>query len=128
MSNPETDLSLDETRPNWRRRLGLGAGVLLLLLFVAYFFGTSSFFLRQFVLPKVSKSLNAQLTVGDASISPFSKIVLTKVLLRTTGAEPLLAVEEVRVRLGVFSLLSGAIRVDELAVVGPRLPDWELPN
>ena len=121
MSNSENELPSDASQPKWGRRLGIIAGVLVLLLFVAYFVGTSSFFLKRFILPRVGKSLNAQLTVGDASISPFSKIVLRNAQLRTTGAEPLLTVDEVRVRCGVFSLLSGSIRVDELTVVAPQL-------
>ncbi|MBI3415148.1 MAG: AsmA family protein [Verrucomicrobia bacterium] len=121
MSNSENELSADNSPKKWPRLLGIGAGALFALLLVAYFVGTSAYFLKSFILPRVGKLLGAQITVADASISPFSKIVLNRLQIQTTGNEPLLTVEEIRVRAGVFALISGNIKVDELAVVAPKL-------
>src|SRR5436305_2099840 len=69
-------------RPARRKRRGIlrtllwVCGVLVVLLVVAYFVGTSSAFLKGVILPKVSHSINADVTVADASIHPFSSVVL----------------------------------------------------
>ena len=71
---------------------------LFALLLVTYFVVTSSAFLKGVILPKASKSLNAEIKVEDASLSPFSSVTLKKLTVRTTGAEPLVAAEEVRAK------------------------------
>ncbi|MEO8426639.1 MAG: AsmA family protein [Verrucomicrobiota bacterium] len=123
MAEP-TDPTDDEApteRPLWGRRLALGGGALLLLLLVAYFVVTSTVFLKHVILPRVGKSLNGELTVADASISPFSKIVLRQIKLQTTGAEPLFTAQELQLRWGLFSVLGGNIKIQELTLTAPRL-------
>src|SRR5204863_7772662 len=82
----------------WFRTLVWVFGVLLILLVVAYFVGTSTAFLKGVILPKASASLNAKVTVTDASISPFKQVVLKDLKVETTGTEPLLVAPEVRLR------------------------------
>src|SRR5262249_33974121 len=72
-------------RRTWPRKLALVFGVLFLLLVVLYFVATSSAFFKGVVLPKVSKALNADVTVSDASISPFSQVVLRDLKVQTPG-------------------------------------------
>ncbi|HZQ45539.1 MAG TPA: hypothetical protein VFC07_00890, partial [Verrucomicrobiae bacterium] len=80
----------------WLKRLLKVVAALVVLLVVFYFFATSAFFLRHFILPSASKSLGAEITVEDASISPFSHVELHGVKVQTTGAEPLATVQDVK--------------------------------
>jgi hypothetical protein len=42
--------------------------------------------------------MNAEVTVDDASISPFSAVTLRNLKVRTTGDQPLISAAEVRLR------------------------------
>src|SRR5436190_17887396 len=103
-------------RPPWGRRLAMVGGALLLLLIVAYFVATSTVFLKLVILPRASKSLNGELSVADASISPFSKIVLRQIRMQTAGGEPLFSAQEMQIRCGPFSVLAGNIKIQELTL------------
>jgi len=115
-------------RRRWLRALIWGLGGLVVLLVVAYFVGTSSAFFKGVILPRVGKAMNAQITVSDASISPFSQVVLRNLKVQTTGAEPLVTVAEVRLRYSLMAILGGNIRVDEVAVVAPTVTLVKNPN
>lgn len=108
-------------RRGWLRKLAIAAGSLVVLLVVLYFVATSSAFVKGVILPRVSKSLNAEITVTDASISPFSQVVLKGLTVKTTGSDPLLQVQEVRLRYSLRSILGGNIKVDEVTVASPVL-------
>jgi uncharacterized protein involved in outer membrane biogenesis len=106
-------------RSSWLRKLLLVFGSLLVLLVVAYFVGTSSAFFKGVILPRASKSVGGQITVAEASISPFSQVHLRQLKVQTTGSEPLLQAEEVRLRYSLWSILSGTMKVDEVTVTSP---------
>ena len=106
-------------RPSWRRRLLFIGGGLLLLLGVAYFVVTSSAFFKGVILPRASKAVGGAVTVADASVSPFSQVYLRQLKVQTTGPEPLLQAEEVRVRYRLLAILGGTLNVDEVTVVSP---------
>ena len=106
-------------RSSWRRKLLFISGGLLLLLVVAYFVVTSSAFFKGVILPRASKALGAEISVADASISPFSQVKLRQLTVKTTGAEPLMQAEEVRLRYSLRSILGGTIKVDEVTITSP---------
>ena len=115
---------MSEIRPVTRRSrrtklkfFGVLAGVLL----VTYFVVTSGPFLKAVVLPIASGKLNADLTVGDISLSPFSSLEIRQLVLRPKGAEPLVSIGMARVRYGLFAILAGDIRLDEVTVESPEL-------
>lgn len=114
------DDSIEEVdqKPNWKKRIGIAVGVLLALLVVGYFVGTSAAFLKGVILPRVGKQMNAEITVDDASVSPFSSVTLKNLRVKTTGTEPVVAVSEVRLRYGLIDIIKGHIRVDEATVDG----------
>ena len=121
MANATIELSQPVKRRSWKRRLTrIGAGFLLLLI-VLYFVATSAAFLKGVILPRASKALNAEVTVGDASLSPFSQIILRRLQVRTTGAEPLFQANEVRLRYSLWSILGGNIKVDEVTFDSPAI-------
>src|SRR5690348_17214185 len=82
----------------WLRLLAVVVGGLLVLLLVLYFVVSSSAFLRGVILPKVGNSLHADISVADASLSPFSQLTLHRLKVQPIGAEPLLTADEVKVR------------------------------
>jgi uncharacterized protein involved in outer membrane biogenesis len=96
-------------------------GVLVVLLIVVYFVATSSAFFKGFILPKVSKSLNAQITVADASISPFSQVVLHDLKVQTVGPDPLVTAPEVRLRYSLMDIIRGHINIDEVTLTSPTI-------
>jgi len=99
----------------------LAGGGLVILLIILYFVATSAAFLKGVILPRVSKALNAEITVGDASISPFSQVVLRQLTVKTTGTEPLLQANEVRLRYSLWSIIGGKIKVDEITLDTPKI-------
>src|SRR2546428_6304486 len=121
MPNQTTESAKPVKRRSWRRRLLTLFVGLVVLLFILYLVATSAAFLKSAVLPRVSKALNAEITVGDASLSPFSRVVLRQLTVKTTGAEPLLKANEVRLRYSLWSILGGNIKVDEVTLDSPAI-------
>ena len=117
MTNPSS--SPPRKRSSWLRKLLFAFGSLLVLLVVAYFVVTSSAFFKGAILPRVSHAMGGEVTVADASISPFSHVTLRQLTVKTTGAEPLLQAEEVRLRYGLFAILGGMLKVNEVTIVSP---------
>ncbi|HXG48291.1 MAG TPA: hypothetical protein VNO52_11755, partial [Methylomirabilota bacterium] len=101
------------------RRFLFGLAGLVLLLAACYLTVTSSFFLKSVILPRVGEALRARVTVADAALSPFSRLVLHDLRIEPDAGEPLLAVGEMRVRYSLMDMLGGRIRVEEIAVVAP---------
>src|ERR1051325_7759296 len=112
-----------DVRPGarWGRRIGIVFAVLILLLVVLYFVATSSAFLKGVILPRAGKSLNAQITVDDATISPFSAVTLKNFKLKTTGDQPLVSANEVRLRYHLMDIIKGHINVDEVTLDTPTV-------
>src|ERR1044071_6903854 len=105
--------------PRKRRGLrvfGIILGVFLLFLVVAWFVGTSEAFLKSVILPRVSKSMNATMTVEHASISPFSHVRFQNLKVVTTGTEPLLSAQDVNARYSLMKIISGNIVVQEVEI------------
>src|SRR5256885_875848 len=121
MANATPESSRPVKRRSWKRREAQISAGLLLLLVVAYFVATSAPFFKGVILPRVGKALNADVTVGDASLSPFSRIVLRQLKVKTTGAEPLLQADEVRLRYSLWSIIRGNIKVDEVTLDSPAI-------
>ena len=105
----------------WLRGLAWVVGILAVLVVALYFVATSSAFFKGFILPRASAALNAKLSVSDASLSPFSQIILHNLKVETTGAEPLVVAPEVRLRYSLFDILGGNIHVDEITLSSPTV-------
>jgi uncharacterized protein involved in outer membrane biogenesis len=112
----------------WPRRLAWFTAIVLVLLVAVYFVATSSGFLKAVILPRVGGALNAAVTVGDASIHPFSGFVLRDLKVQANGQPPLLTASEVRVSYHLFDILGGNFHVDEIALVSPTIELVENPD
>src|SRR3954470_12722762 len=125
---------MDEQKmPQPRKRRGLRIfgiiiGLILVLLVVVYFVGTSEAFFKSAILPRVSKSMNATITVEKASISPFSHVLMRNVKVVTTGSEPLLTTQEVHARYSLMKIIGGNIVVQDAQVVSPKINLVENPD
>jgi uncharacterized protein involved in outer membrane biogenesis len=108
-------------RRSWLRIIGWIVIIFIVLLVGVYFVGTSAAFLKGVILPKAGKSLNATITVSDASISPFKEVVLKDLKVQTTGTEPLVSAPEVRLRYSLMDIIGGKINVDEVTLTSPTV-------
>ena len=127
MSDPIAVSSAPKSRRWLKVLLGLIA-VLAALVVVAYFWLTSAAFFRGAILPRVGRALNANVTVGDAAIHPFSQVTLRDFKVQAAGQEPLVSAPEVNVRYHLRDILRGNIRVDEIALVSPVVAVVENPD
>ncbi|HXI71187.1 MAG TPA: AsmA family protein [Verrucomicrobiae bacterium] len=106
-------------RSRWLRKLAWISGILVVLLVVVYFVTTSSAFLRGVILPKVSKALGAEVTVAEAQISPFSRVMLRDLKVQPPAGEPLLTVQEIHANYSLWSIIGGNIVVSEVVIESP---------
>jgi hypothetical protein len=112
----------------WLRGLLWAFASLVVLLVIAYFAGTSAAFLKGVILPKVSAALNAKVTVSDASVSPFSQVVLRGLKVETTGPDPLLTATEVRLRYSLMDIIRGHMNIEEVTLTAPTVTQVENPD
>jgi hypothetical protein len=114
-------------RRGWLRLLAWIPGSLAALVIVVYLVVTSSVFFKGVILPRVGKALNADITVSDASISPFHQVVLHNLKVRPIGAGPLVSVPEIRLRYSLMDIIGGNIHL-ELVASDPaeKLPEATL--
>ena len=115
-------------RRGWFRAMAWVFGILIMLLVVAYFVATSGAFFKGVILPRVGKAIDAQITVSDASLSPFSQVVLQNLKVQTTGAEPLVTAAEVRLRYSLTDIIRGNIHVEEVTLTSPTITLVENPD
>ena len=106
-------------RGGWLRKLAWLAGIFIVLLVVFYFVATSAAFFKGVILPKVGKALDSEVTVSDASISPFSQVSLSNLKVQPHGGEPLLTVQSVRASYSLWDIIGGKIVVSEVTVESP---------
>ena len=103
-------------RRGWLRVIAWGFGLLVVMLVAVYFVATSGAFFKGMILPRVGKAINAEVTVSDASISPFSQVVLHNLKVQTTGTEPLVTAAEVRLRYSLMDIIGGNMHVAEVSL------------
>ena len=115
-------------RRRWLRVLAWLVGLFVLLLVVVYFVGTSSAVFKGVILPRLSKTINADVTVTDASISPFKQVVLHNFKVQSKGTEPLVTASEVRLRYSLMDIIGGNIHVDEATLSSPTIVLVENPD
>jgi uncharacterized protein involved in outer membrane biogenesis len=121
MPNANATTPAPRRRRSWLRILGWVVGLFVVLLVVLYFVATSSAFLKGVILPRVSKAMGADVTVSDASISPFSQVILHSLKVQAPGQEALVVAPEVRLRYSLMDIIKGNIHVDEVTVTSPTV-------
>lgn len=97
------------------------AGGLVVFLLITYFVVTSGAFIKGVILPRVSKSVGADITAADISFSPFSSIVLKKLKVQAPGEEMLVEADEVIARYKLMDIIGGNINVSEVTINSPTV-------
>ena len=121
MTDTTVSAPAPKKRRGWLRAIAWIFGLLIVLLVAVYFVATSGAFFKGVILPRVGKAMNAEVTVSDASISPFSQVVLHNLKVQTTGTEPLVTAAEVRLRYSLMDIIRGNIHIDEVGVSSPTV-------
>ena len=104
------------------------AGVLAVMLVVAYFRRDQLQLHQRRYSSPVSAAIHADVTVTDISIHPFSRITARGLKVQAKGQEPIVAAPEVSVSYNLWSILGGNLRVDEVALVSPTVELVENPD
>src|SRR4051812_3248569 len=121
MAQTESISPAPRKRRLWLRVLVWTLSVLAVLVVALYFAATSTAFLKRVILPRVSASLNAEVTVRDASIHPFRQVVLRDLKVQAKGEEPVITAPEVRAGYHLFDIIRGNIHVDEVVLSSPTV-------
>jgi uncharacterized protein involved in outer membrane biogenesis len=121
MTDTTVSTPAPKKRRGWLQAIAWVLGIVIVLLVVTYFVATSGAFFKGVILPRVGKAMNAEVTVTDASISPFSQVILKNLKVQTAGAEPLVTAAEVRLRYSLMDIIRGNIRVDEVTLASPTI-------
>ncbi|MBU6409150.1 MAG: AsmA family protein [Verrucomicrobia bacterium] len=127
MSKTSTVSSAPKKR-RWPRRLAAGIGGLAVLLAALYFLLTSPAFLKNVLLPRAARALNARITVGDVSLHPFRAVSITDLRVQANGEPPLLTAARASIRYHLLDILRGDIHVDDIFLVSPRVQIIENPD
>ncbi len=121
------DVKTSEVKPAprkrgaWLRVLLWLVGIIVVLLVAVYFVATSSSFVQHQILPRVSASLGANVTVSSAEIHPFSRVVLHDLKVQATNQPTLLTAPEASVSYSLMDILGGNIHVDDLTITSPTI-------
>jgi len=102
--------------------------VLVVLAIAGYFVVTSAAFLKGVILPRVGAAVNANITVSDATISPFHEVILQNLKVQTTGTDPLVTAPEVRLVYSLGKIIGGNIAVDEITLTSPTVTLVQNPD
>src|SRR4051812_38553764 len=127
-SNAPTSAPAPRKRHGFLKFLAWFFGLLIILLVLAYFVGTSSGFVKSVILPKAGKSINSDITVSEASISPFKEVYLKDLKVKPHGQETLVTAPEVRVRYKLMDVIRGNIDVDEMTLSAPTVTLVQNPD
>lgn len=117
--NATSDTAPSPKRHGWLFKLGIAAGVLVVLVIILYFVATSGAFIKGFILPRVAKSVHADITVSELSLSPWSEVEIKGLKVTPEGREPLLEAQTVRARYSLMDILHGRIVVSEVTLDSP---------
>lgn len=119
-------------RHSWLRVLRWLVAIVIVLLVVVYFVATSSAFFQHQILPRISKSIHADVTVSSAELHPFSLVVLhdlkVQPVTKATNQPPLLTAHEARVKYSLLDIIGGNIHVDELIISSPTIQVVQNPD
>src|SRR4051794_9971505 len=127
-TNVKTSTAAPRKRHGFLRFLAWFLGIFIVLIIVLYFVATSTGFFKGVILPRVGKSINSEITVSDATISPFKEVYLKDLKVKPNGQETLVTAPEVRVRYKLMDIIKGNIDVDEITLASPEVTLVQNPD
>jgi hypothetical protein len=93
----------------------------VVLLVGSYFLLTSGAFLKGVVVPRVGQAMNAELTVSDVALRPFSQLVVRDLKLVPNGQGELLSLKEARVNYSLMNILRGNFEISAIILDSPKV-------
>ncbi len=105
----------------WGRWLSLLLGLLVVGVLGLYLLVSSSWFVKQMVVPRLSSSFNSSISVSSVSFQPFSGISLNGFRLNPKDEEWLINANEVSLRYDFRAAMGGSIRIRELSFKKPEI-------
>ena len=129
MNTSKSDAKHGKT-PARKRRWPFVVLGLLVLPVALWFLVTSGWFLRQVVLPRVAKAAEADISVGEIRLRPFSSLLLTDVSVQTHDEALDIRVARVEAKYNLRQILGGTLDVEQLWLVAPvvRVRPEDLPG
>lgn len=104
------------------RRILLFLGLIGIVVIISgYFVLSSSAFLKRIVVPRVGHALNADITVDEVGLRPFSQLVVRNLRVVPRGEEELLRLREARVDYSLLRILRGNLEIESVVLDSPRL-------
>src|ERR1041385_1585270 len=132
MADPNVKTAATQPMPRKRhgflRFIAWFLGIVIVLLVIIYFVATSSAFVKGVILPRAGKALNSDITVAQASISPFKEVYFKDLKVTPKGQETLVTAPEVRVRYKLMDIIRGNIDVDEVTLSSPTITLVQNPD
>ncbi len=118
----ETQPQRRQKRPSPRRRILLVlAAALAIGLAALYLLVHSQMFLRSIVLPRVAQAIGAQIEADRIALHRFTRLEMDNLQVRTTGAEPLAKVKNLRLQYAFWPTIRGRIDIRELHLESPDI-------
>ena len=102
--------------------------LLLLLLTVLIRLPSIQNYAQQKVLQSLSTKYDADWQIDNLNISFLDQIEAEGVLLKDQSSDTLLAVDQITVNIGLFSLLGKKISIDDINIENAHINLYELPN
>jgi len=103
------------------RRAAVTLFLLLLLPGVGVYVVTRPVFLKSVVLPRVSEAMDADISVDTLHLRPLSRLFIKELRFRSRNGETDLDLREMTVSYDLMKILRGALHVEKLELVGPKI-------
>ena len=99
---------------NWKKWLPITGGALIVLVFLAYFIITSSFFLTKVALPIAGNFLQMEIKADSVKVSGLSKVNVKGLKVTPNGEETILEAGEVLAELNKLDLSFASFSIKEV--------------
>ncbi|MBR5737690.1 MAG: hypothetical protein IKX90_03895, partial [Verrucomicrobia bacterium] len=99
---------------NWKKWLPITGGALIVLVFLAYFIITSSFFLTKVALPIAGNFLQMEIKADSVKVSGLSKVDVKGLKVTPNGEETILEAGEVLAELNKLDLSFASFSIKEV--------------
>lgn len=105
---------MNQNKFNWKKWLPITGGALIILVFLAYFIITSSFFLTKVALPIAGNILKIEIKADSVKLSGLSKVDVKGLKVTPQGEETILEAGEVMAELNKLDLSFASFSIKEV--------------
>lgn len=94
---------------------------------LVYFIGTSSWFLKSYVLPRLGRAIQAEIRTEDLTLNS-SSLEAKGLVIVAPGAEPALTCASLRLKFHLLKLLRGIIALEDVVIDGLNVQQIQSPK